>query len=78
MNVVLAEASPEEPDGALCPTDTNAVQGLQWVYGISTDIRDNAVYLSGGDSERIAYAAGHTLVVFDSIASTQTFLQVSN
>ncbi|KAI5061286.1 hypothetical protein GOP47_0023791 [Adiantum capillus-veneris] len=49
---------------------------LQWVFGISSDVRGGVVDLrTGTNKSTIAYAAGHTLVTYNRSQHRQSFLQ---
>jgi hypothetical protein len=48
------------------------------VFGISRDVPDNAVFLNNGDTIAVAYAAAHTVVLYDVVENQQAFLQVSS
>lgn len=45
------------------------------MYGLS-NVPSNVVCLSDTHSDRVAYAAAHTAVIYDKHSGTQTFLQV--
>jgi hypothetical protein len=47
------------------------------VFGISRDVPDNAVFLNNGETIAVAYAAAHTVVLYDVVENQQAFLQVS-
>eukprot|EP00232_Nephroselmis_pyriformis_P024102 CAMPEP_0182866546 /NCGR_PEP_ID=MMETSP0034_2-20130328/8259_1 /TAXON_ID=156128 /ORGANISM="Nephroselmis pyriformis, Strain CCMP717" /LENGTH=717 /DNA_ID=CAMNT_0024998875 /DNA_START=137 /DNA_END=2286 /DNA_ORIENTATION=- len=49
--------------------------GLQWAFGISSDVRGGMASLTGPDREAVVYVAAHTAVIYDKIDHTQTVLQ---
>lgn len=53
-------------------TTTNLV--FRHVFGTANGVADNVAYL---DDTRVAYVAGHSLVVFDKSANRQTSMQGS-
>lgn len=51
-------------------------QGLNWVFGCSTHVKNGVVNLSDGYSDRICYVAAHTGIIYDKKIGKQIFLQV--
>lgn len=51
------------------------MQTLNWVFGSSTQVKNNVVNLADGYSERICYAAAHTGIIYDKKTRKQIFLQ---
>ncbi|MCO5551802.1 hypothetical protein L7F22_005304 [Adiantum nelumboides] len=52
------------------------LQDLQWVFGVSSDVRGGIADLrTCTNKSRIAYVAGHTLVIYDRSQHRQIFLQ---
>ncbi len=54
---------------------SSRLQKLERVFGL-TNCPGNVVNLGHGEGERIAYMAGHTVVVLDCQTGKQSFLQV--
>jgi cilia- and flagella-associated protein 251 len=52
-------------------------QVLGWTFGASTDVAHNVVNLTDGYSDRVAYVAAHTGIIYDKKTRKQTFLQVA-
>ena len=56
--------------------DTPQALSLNWVFGATSDFKNNVVSLSDSYSERICYLAAHTGVIYDKRTQRQIFLQV--
>jgi hypothetical protein len=46
------------------------------MHGTAVEVRDNVVNLSDGFSERVAFVAAHTAIIYDKRSQKQIFMQV--
>ncbi|GAX79688.1 hypothetical protein CEUSTIGMA_g7129.t1 [Chlamydomonas eustigma] len=56
-------------------SEASQALALNWMYGTAIDVRGNVVNLSDGFSERVAFVAAHTAVIYDKRLQKQTFMQ---